>query len=194
MLPLYSTRSMARAILLDRDGVINRERPDYVKSWDEFELLPGVLLGLKRLSSLGYPILVISNQSAIGRNHVTADTVDAIHRRLQELVEQAGGRLDAFFVCPHRPDENCQCRKPKPGLLYQAAARYDLTLQECIFVGDSVTDYQAALAAGCESILLETGRQGLTLRNILGREPRLWIAEDFSTAVSRILCLYDVDS
>ena len=181
---------MSRAILLDRDGVLNRERQDYVKSWDEFELLPGVLPGLHQLSGLGCPILVISNQSAIGRKRVSSETVNAIHRRLQDLVTQTGGRLDDFFVCPHHPDEDCPCRKPKPGLLLQAAAQYELALSECIFVGDSVTDYQAALAAGCQCILLETGRQGPTLRTILDREPGLCIVADFPAAVSRIVHLY----
>ncbi len=160
-----------KAILLDRDGVLNRERADYVKSWQEFELLPGVLPALQKLAALSLPIAVVSNQSAIGRGLVTPETVAEIHRRLRDLVVEAGGRIDAFYVCPHRPDERCGCRKPQPGLLLEAAAAFGVAPADCLFIGDAVTDAQAAAAAGCAALLVRTGRQGAQLDALLAALP-----------------------
>lgn len=181
------SRLAFQAILLDRDGVINRERADYVKGWEEFEFLPGVLQTLARLAALKVPILVISNQSAIGRGVVDRLCVDEIHRRAGAVIEAAGGRIDAFFVCPHRPDEGCECRKPKPGLLRQAAATYALDLRQCVFIGDAITDFQAAQTAGCSSILVETGRQGSMLRTALEGVPGAKIVADLAAAVTLIV-------
>ena len=153
-----------RGILLDRDGVLNRERADYVKCWAEFEWLPGVLPALRELAECGLPIIVITNQSVIGRGITTQATIEAIHQRAKGEIEAAGGRIDDFFLCPHHPDAHCDCRKPKPGLLHQAAAKYQLALADSFFIGDAITDYQAAQTAGCQSILVESGRQGRTLR------------------------------
>lgn len=152
-----------QAILLDRDGVINTERADYVKEWREFNFLPGVLHALQRLAVLDIPIVVITNQSAIGRGIVQHTTVTEIHHELAQEVKNAGGRIDAFFVCPHHPADGCLCRKPKPGLLLQAAEQFGFSLEEARFIGDSVTDFAAAQAAGCRSILVRSGRQGASL-------------------------------
>ena len=152
-----------QAILLDRDGVINEERSDYVKEWREFRFLPGALQGLQRLAGLDIPILVITNQSAIGRGIIQQATVAEIHRELERAVKNAGGRIDAFFVCPHHPAEGCLCRKPRPGLLFQAAEQFSFDLKEALFIGDSITDFEAAYAAGCRSILVKSGRQGASL-------------------------------
>ena len=152
-----------QAILLDRDGVINAERADYVKEWREFNFLPGVLQALQRLAVLDIPIGVITNQSAIGRGIIQHATVTEIHRALAQAVKNAGGRIDAFFVCPHHPADGCLCRKPKPGLLLQAAKQFGFALEEALFIGDSVTDFEAAYAAGCQSILVRSGRQGASL-------------------------------
>jgi len=152
-----------QAILLDRDGVINCERADYVKNWQEFQLLPGVLPALARLATVPIPIAVITNQSAIGRGIMEAAAVTDLHQRLHEVVTAAGGRIDAFFVCPHHPADNCRCRKPKPGLLQQAAQQFAFSLAEAVFIGDAMTDYAAACAAGCQSILVKSGRQGADL-------------------------------
>lgn len=154
-----------RGIFLDRDGVINRERVDYVKSWEEFAFLPGSLSALVRLTILNQPVIIITNQSAIGRGIVTQQAVDEIHSKLLSEVQRAGGRIDDFFVCPHHPDDDCNCRKPQPGLLLQAAQRYRLSLPQCVFIGDSITDYQAALAADCKPVLVQSGRQGKILAN-----------------------------
>lgn len=181
---------MLEAIFLDRDGVINRERADYVKSWDEMEILPGALAALRQLATLPVPICVLTNQSAIGRQIVSAETVDAIHTRLAALVAEQGGRIDAFFVCPHHPDAGCDCRKPKPGLLWQAARRFQLDLRHCIFVGDARTDSSAAQAAGCPCILVRTGREGITLPSALEGGTNDPIVADLTQAASIILRTY----
>ena len=155
------------AILVDRDGVINRERSDYVKSWDEFEFLSGTFTALKLLSTLGIPILIVTNQSVIGRGITDVDTINDIHATMTQLVVDNGGRIDHIFVCPHAPVVQCDCRKPKPGMLLQAQSRYQLDLSKSFFIGDSITDYIAAKAAGCQPILVRTGRQGSTIDRLL---------------------------
>ena len=152
-----------QAIFLDRDGTLNRERADYVKSWQEYEWLPGALDALAVLATLGVPILVVTNQSAIGRGILDPGVLHAIHAQAQAEAQAAGGRLDDFLICPHAPADSCACRKPKPGLLLDAAMRYNLDLRRCVFVGDSLTDMQAAAAAGSAWLLVRTGRQGPTL-------------------------------
>jgi len=177
-----------RAILLDRDGVINRERADYVKSWQELELLPGALAALQRLATLEIPILVITNQSAIGRGIIQPKTVAAIHDQLRTVVAQAGGRLDAFFICPHHPADGCLCRKPQPGLLHQAAAQFHFALDQAVFIGDAITDFQAARAAGCRSILVKSGRQGAALTDLLtGETTPPPLVADLAAAVDLLL-------
>jgi D-glycero-D-manno-heptose 1,7-bisphosphate phosphatase len=181
---------MLHAVFLDRDGVINRERTDYVKSWDEVELLPGVLPALQALAALSIPICVLTNQSAIGRGIVSAATVDGIHERLRTLIAAHGGRIDAFFVCPHRPDEGCTCRKPKPGLLLQAAEQFDLDLGKCVFVGDSITDCEAAAAGGGPCIEVESGRQGTELRDLVRGMPEYPIVADLAAAAVEVIQSY----
>jgi D-glycero-D-manno-heptose 1,7-bisphosphate phosphatase len=184
-----TSHRLIRAILLDRDGVINRERRDYVKSWEEFEFLPGALAALQRLATHPWPILVITNQSAIGRKLVSADDVDVIHRRISESVCRAGGRINGFFVCPHHPDEQCACRKPQPGLLIQAAQSFHLELTQCIFIGDSFTDYQAAAAVNCPAILVNSGHQATRDQDDGTRENhmRVPVFPDLFSAVESIL-------
>jgi D-glycero-D-manno-heptose 1,7-bisphosphate phosphatase len=175
-----------RAVFLDRDGVINEERPDYVKSWDEFVFLPGVISALHTLAKLAVPILVISNQSAIGRGLVTQEIVDQIHRKVQLIAQRVGGRIDNFFICPHHPNNGCDCRKPKPGLLHTAALSYQLDLAQCVFVGDSITDFYAAQAAGCRSILVKTGRQGSQLPHFVRNNLSASLVNDLAAAVELI--------
>lgn len=152
------TQPSTAAIFLDRDGVINRNRADYVKCWEEFEFLPGALQAMGYLSRLDMPIVVVSNQSVIGRGIVARDTIDDIHRRMKLAVEEAGGRIDAVLYCPHRPDDNCECRKPKPGLLTDAAQILNIDLARSVMVGDALSDIDAARAVGCQPILIKTGR------------------------------------
>ena len=149
---------MRRAVFLDRDGVINCNRADHVKTLEEFVLLPGVLAALHLLTVAGVPIGVVSNQSAVNRGVVSVAAVDAIHRRLICLAEAAGACIEAVLYCPHRPDEACGCRKPKPGLLVRAASELGIDLAASHMVGDALCDIGAAVAVGVQPVLVLTGR------------------------------------
>jgi len=147
-----------RGVFLGRDGVINENRSEYVKSWDEFRFLPGALASLARLARSPFAIVVLSNQSAINRGLVSRSEVDAINGRMVRQVEANAGRIDGVYVCPHRPDEGCSCRKPEPGLLHQAAAELAIDLNSSYVVGDALADMQAGLRARCTPLLVRTGR------------------------------------
>jgi D-glycero-D-manno-heptose 1,7-bisphosphate phosphatase len=148
-------RSKSLVVFLDRDGIINRMRADYVKRWEELEILPGALETLARLSAGGCDVIVLTNQSAIGRGLVSRQTVDDMHRRLAELIETRGGHVRAFLVCPHKPSDGCDCRKPAPGLLHRARDELDVELATAVLVGDQLSDVEAARAAGCRAILVD---------------------------------------
>ena len=141
--------------MLDRDGIINRMRPDYVKRWEEVEILPGSLETLARLSRGGCELIVLTNQSAIGRGLVSLETVRDIHARMASLVEERGGKIRAFLICPHTPADACDCRKPAPGLFLRARDELGIDLANAVMVGDQRSDVEAARAAGCRAILLD---------------------------------------
>ena len=147
-----------RVIFIDRDGVINQNRADHVKAWSEFAFEWGALEGLVKLATLQLPIIVITNQGAIGRGMTSCEAVDEIHRRMIIAVQQAGGRIDDVLYCPHHPDDHCSCRKPRPGLLMEAAARWNIDLKRSFLIGDAATDLEAGLAVGCQTALVKTGR------------------------------------
>jgi D-glycero-D-manno-heptose 1,7-bisphosphate phosphatase len=147
-----------KVVFLDRDGVINEDRPDYVKRWSEFLFIPGSLEALKQLTARGIRVIVISNQSIINRNLATRVALEEIFENMKTGVAAYGGLIDAVFYCPHVPEDHCDCRKPKPGLLYQARAAYPMDLSDACMIGDSLKDIQCALAAGCgTTILVRTG-------------------------------------
>jgi histidinol-phosphate phosphatase family protein len=148
------------AVLIDRDGVLVKDRDDYVKTVREMEILPGALEALAMLSQEDHRVFVVTNQSAIGRGLTTLAKVDRIHSRLAREVRRFGGEIEAFLVCPHTPEDGCECRKPAPGLLFQARDRYGVDLDSAVMIGDWETDAQAARAAGCTSILVMDGRAG----------------------------------
>jgi len=148
---------MNRAVFLDRDGVINQNRNDYVKGWEEFVFLPGVFDALRALAMTPIPIIVVTNQSAVNRGIVPLETVqDICHRMTAEIVEN-GGRIDGVFICPHRPDERCKCRKPEPGLFFEAADRYQLDLKQCYLVGDALSDIKVGLKVGSKVVMVRSG-------------------------------------
>jgi len=146
------------ALFLDRDGVINVNRSDHVKSWDQFAFVAGALSALRRLRAAGVPIVIVTNQAVIGRRMVEQEVVEDIHRRLRRAVEWAGGQVLDILYCPHAPEENCNCRKPQPGLLIEAAGRHGFDLSRCGLVGDAVTDILAGQAVGCTTVMVRTGR------------------------------------
>lgn len=149
---------MRRAVFIDRDGVICRNRDDYVKSWEEFVFLPGVLPALARLARLNFHIIVTTNQSIINRHIVSVEVVEDIHARMVRAIEATGGRVDRVVYCPHRPEEHCTCRKPQPGLLLAAAEGLRLDLSRSYLIGDAETDMRVGQAVGCHCYLVLTGR------------------------------------
>lgn len=146
-----------RLVILDRDGVINRESPDFIRTPDEWVPLPGSLEAIAALSRDGFEVVVATNQSGVGRGLFTAATLDAIHRKMTDAVAAAGGRLAGIFVCPHAPAANCDCRKPRPGLLRQIEAAFGCSLAGQPIIGDSERDLLAAQAVGGRAILVRSG-------------------------------------
>ncbi len=145
-------------VMVDRDGVINRNLEQGVCHWNDFEFLPGSLQGLELLARQGYRVVVVSNQAGVGRGHLTPAQLADINRRMSAEVLANGGSIEAIYVCEHRPEDNCDCRKPAPGLLHQAAAELMFPLSESYFVGDHPTDVEAAEAAGATPVLVTSGR------------------------------------
>ncbi|HEY75931.1 MAG TPA: D-glycero-beta-D-manno-heptose 1,7-bisphosphate 7-phosphatase [Thermoflexia bacterium] len=181
---------MRRAVFIDRDGVICRNREDYVKDWEEFHFLPGALDALARLARTDLRVVVVTNQSAINRGIVPVDVVESIHARMVEAIEARGGRIDGIFYCPHRPDEGCNCRKPRPGLLLQAAEALDLDLEGSYLIGDAESDLQAGRAVGCRRFMVLTGRGRRQLfRCWVHGERGFTVVVNLQAAVDRILRL-----
>lgn len=152
-----------RLIVLDRDGVINVDREDYVKSPEELEFIPGSLDAMARLTRAGYDLVIATNQSGIGRGLYTRDDVEAIHRRLIREAAQRGARTSGIYVCPHAPLAGCECRKPAPGLLQRIADDFALDPAKLIMIGDTAKDMQAARAVSARPILVRTGQGETTL-------------------------------
>jgi histidinol-phosphate phosphatase family protein len=177
------------AVLVDRDGVITANRDDYVKNWEEVEIIPGAIEALARLHQAGHRVFIVTNQSAIGRGLVSAAEIDAIHDRIGSLIAVNGGHIEAFLVCPHAPDAGCLCRKPAPGLLHRARDQFGVALETAILIGDHETDLLAAAAAGCGSILVLTGRTTAVETN--GHSN---IADDLAAAVELILTRADASN
>jgi len=149
-------------LLCDRDGVINQDSEHYIKSPGEFMPIAGSIEALAQLSQAGWRIAVVTNQSGLARGLFTLSTLHAIHQKLHQLVQSAGGRIDAIFLCPHGPDAGCACRKPGPALFQQALARFHVVASDALAVGDSLRDLQGAAAAGVAAVLVRTGNGILT--------------------------------
>ena len=146
-----------KLVILDRDGTINVDSDDYVKSPAEWTPIPGSLEAIARLHQADYRVVVATNQSGIGRGLFDTQALFAIHDKLQRALGQVGGRIDAFFFCPHKPDDGCSCRKPKPGMLVEVARRFNVPIEDVFMVGDSRKDLDAAAAAGARPVLVLTG-------------------------------------
>ena len=150
--------STIKLVILDRDGTINQDSDEYVKSADEWLPLPGALEAIARLNHGGWHVVVASNQSGLGRGLFEVSELNDIHAKMHRMLAAVGGRIDAVFYCPHAPGDSCRCRKPESGLFEQIAERYSLSLAGVPAVGDSVRDLVAASAVGCESHLVFTGK------------------------------------
>jgi D-glycero-D-manno-heptose 1,7-bisphosphate phosphatase len=151
-----------KLVILDRDGTINHDSDQYIKSPNEWRPIEGSLDAIARLTQAGYRIVVATNQSGIARGLFDTATLVAIHDTLQRAVMQAGGRIDAFFFCPHSADSACSCRKPQPGMLLEVARRFNISLKNTYMVGDAQRDVAAAAAAGAKPVLVLTGLGRMT--------------------------------
>ena len=150
---------MYPAIFLDRDGVLIENRPDYVRDWSQVKIIPEAIDALALAAARHYKIVIVTNQSAVGRGLIPQVNADEINRRLINLIQQYGGQVDAVYMCPHRPEDDCPCRKPRPGLLLEAARSLSLDLPRSWMIGDAWSDVQAGQRAGIRhTILLKTGR------------------------------------
>ena len=176
------------AIFLDRDGVICENRPDHVKSWSEFVFIPGSVEALASLTRAKRRLFIVTNQAAVGRTLMTRRTLDDIHERMLGVLEGSGARIEAILVCPHHPDDRCECRKPKAGLLLEAGLKHGVDIESSFIVGDSRTDVQAGITAGCRTVLVRTGRGAETERDrSWGRRAPDFIADDLVDAAIWIL-------
>lgn len=144
-------------VFIDRDGVINANRSDYVKSWDEFHFLPGSREAIVKLSQAGHRIVVCTNQAGVAKGIISVETVEDIHRRMVAEIAEMGGVIEKVYYCPHGKEENCTCRKPQPGMLLYARDELGLDMDDAVFVGDSMSDIRAGLAAGVHAILVLSG-------------------------------------
>lgn len=181
--------SATQLVILDRDGVINEDpEGEYVKSADEWEPIKGSLEAVALLNRAGFRVVVASNQSGLARGLFDIEALNSIHEKMQRMLAEAGGEIDAIFFCPHGPRQRCQCRKPKPGLINEIVARYRVDAADVPVVGDKRSDLDAARAAGARPILVRTGYgektlhelgdiEGLTIYTDLAAFADAWIAQ-----------------
>jgi D-glycero-D-manno-heptose 1,7-bisphosphate phosphatase len=174
-----------KLVILDRDGTINQDSDQYIKSPAEWKPIPGSLEGIARLTQGGWRIAVATNQSGLSRGLFDMSTLNAIHAEMHRAVGQAGGRIDAIFFCPHAADSNCECRKPKPGLLREIASRFGVDLDGVPMIGDSLRDITAAAAAGAQPWLVLTGN-GRKTRDAGGLPAGTEIAADLAAIAARL--------
>ena len=153
-----------KLVILDRDGVINEDSDDYIKSPDEWVPIPGSLEAVSRLNQAGYRVVVASNQSGLARGLFDIETLNRIHAKMHRRLAAVGGVVEAVFFCPHGPDEGCDCRKPRAGLLREIGERLKVDLRDTVCVGDSQRDLDAAREVGAQPVLVRTGKGALTAR------------------------------
>jgi D-glycero-D-manno-heptose 1,7-bisphosphate phosphatase len=178
-----------RIIFLDRDGVINLDSDGFIKHVSEFIFLPRSLAALRLLTESGFQVIVITNQSGVGRGIIAPGNLSAIHRHLIETVEKNGGRIRDIFFCPHTPEDHCDCRKPEPGLLFKARHVCGIDLSCAAMVGDKAIDIECARRAGCQkAILVRTGHGEAAAKELAGRGVSVdHIADDLYDAVCYLL-------
>ena len=157
---------MTRLILLDRDGVVNHDSPDYIKTPEEWKAIPGSIQAISDLKRSGRLVAVCTNQSGVARGMLSLAQLQAIHQKMSAALANCGAALDGLIFCPHHPDEGCSCRKPQPGMLLEMMAQLGVAADQTVYVGDSIRDAEAAAAAGCRFVLVRTG-------NGKAAEPRL---------------------
>jgi D-glycero-D-manno-heptose 1,7-bisphosphate phosphatase len=181
--------AMTKLIILDRDGVINYDSDAFIKSPDEWLPLPGSLEAIARLNQAGYRVVVATNQSGVGRGLFDMATLNAIHQKMHASAQQLGADIDAVFFCPHTQDDNCDCRKPKSGMMLEIARRFDINLRlGVVTVGDSLRDLQAGFVVGCIPYLVLTGKGEKTVAKG-GLPPGTKIFADLAAVVDSLLSI-----
>ncbi len=177
-----------KLIVLDRDGVINHDSDAYIKSKEEWLPIDGSLEAIARLNHGGYNVVVASNQSGLARGYFDIEALSEMHRKMDEMLTKIGGQVDAVFYCPHAPDEGCACRKPKPGMLLDIGQRFNVSLKDVVFIGDSISDIKAASNANAKAVLVRTGK-GVKAEKILQTEGKsnVPVYDDLAAAVTAIL-------
>jgi D-glycero-D-manno-heptose 1,7-bisphosphate phosphatase len=181
-------------VILDRDGVINEDSAGYIKSPEEWIPIPGSLEAIARLHRAGWHIVVATNQSGIARNLFDSDALVQIHDKMRRCVADAGGIIDAIFFCPHGPHDNCNCRKPKPGLFLDIARRLRISLHGVPAIGDSLRDLQAAKAAGARPIQVRTGNEGAAIPDINTVSIDVPVYDNLACAVDVLLAVNQRDT
>lgn len=175
-----------KLIILDRDGVINEDSDNFIKSPDEWIPIPGSLNAIAQLNQANYRVVVATNQSGLARGLLNIDTLNAIHNKMNHALASEGGRIDGLFFCPHGPKSGCDCRKPRPGLLQQIAERFHVSLERVPCVGDSLRDLQAARAVDAQPILVRTGN-GAATEQSPEFDPTIPVYDNLSDVVSALL-------
>ncbi len=181
------TRASKGLVVLDRDGVINRDSDTFIKSAAEWVPLPGSIEAIASLSKAGYTVAVASNQSGLARGLFTRNALTAMHRKLRRLVANEGGHVARIVVCPHGPGDGCDCRKPEPGLLTRLAKHFGVSAQGVPVIGDSLRDLEAAAAAGAMPILVRTGRGRSTESRLYGSLADIAVYDDLAAAAAVLL-------
>jgi D-glycero-D-manno-heptose 1,7-bisphosphate phosphatase len=180
-----------KLVILDRDGTINVDRDDFVKSADEWEPLPGALEAIARLNHGGWHVALATNQSGLGRGLFDMAALNAIHQKMIAMLAQYGGRIDAVFFCPHAPDEQCLCRKPLPGMIQQIVQRYGAHAAQVPVVGDSLRDIQAGAAYGCPTHLVRSGKlaalDAAQVQQVVDQVPGTRVHDDLATFVDDLM-------
>jgi D-glycero-D-manno-heptose 1,7-bisphosphate phosphatase len=180
---------MQSAIFLDRDGVIIQNQPNYIRDWSEVQFFSQALEALAWLSTTSFKVVIITNQSVVGRGIVSLQAAEEINRRVVQEIQRAGGRIDGVFMCPHAPEDGCECRKPRPGLLRQAAQALSIDLPRSMIIGDALADLQAGQAAGTQRlVLVRTGRGADQEAEVIAAcLPNLSIYDNLSQALPHLL-------
>ncbi|PUA27765.1 MAG: D-glycero-beta-D-manno-heptose-1,7-bisphosphate 7-phosphatase [Cellvibrio sp. 79] len=180
-----------KLIILDRDGVINHDREDFVKSAAECVPIEGSIEAIARLNKAGFTVVIATNQSGLAKEKFDLEDLEAMHEKITGLVEEQGGEIGAIFYCPHRDEDNCKCRKPKPGLLDAIEAEFNTSVESCYFVGDSLRDLQAGLQKGCKPILVKTGNGKTTFAKLAEPDNEILITLDQIHVVDNLAAAAD---
>ncbi|WP_028997854.1 D-glycero-beta-D-manno-heptose 1,7-bisphosphate 7-phosphatase [Azohydromonas australica] len=180
-----------KLVILGRDGILNQYREDHVKEPSEWTPVPHALEAVARLNHAGWHVVIATNQAGIGRGMIDMASLNAVHAHMMKVLQQQGGRIDAVFLCPHTPEDHCDCRKPLPGLMLDIGRRYGADLTQVPLVGDTARDMLAARAAGCQPHLVRSGRGAALdeaqLQQLAAQVPGLQVHEDFNAFVDYLL-------